>query len=282
MSIKQAKKEYLDKCLENSLVFGTDGTYSYLKFKKEKNKYIITGVVESVLPDDVYIDGIFSGIGKGAFMGTKIKSVVCGYGVRFIADSAFENCRELQSFKTTDTIRTIGKSSFKGCIKLEQFECGSKIYMVDHDAFQDCEALKVINFGRGLSYLGAGVFSGCKSLTRVQLRYTYIYRLRKEVFKGCISLKRIELPDTCTYIEDEGFCDCCNLRFIEVGCALNYLGIAAFYGCNSLEVVQIRDMEMGNSGWSLLISGKNEAFSELPWLCVTKDGIRWLMERVRE
>lgn len=279
MSIRREKREYLDKCLNNSLFFGDDGSFGYLKYKKVRDNYVVTGFIDSLLIDNIYIDGIFSAIAKDAFRGSRIKSVTCGYGVKTIEESAFEDCRELVTVKTTDTIRVIGKSAFRNCVSLKAFTCGSKIYMVDSKAFEGCVLLDNINFGRNLQYLGSAVFSGCAALQRVQLTYTSIHKLQDATFKDCVSLKKISVPDTVKKIGENCFSGCSSLNVFEFHSKVSEIGLGAFEGCTALEVVRLRDLDMKPSKWSVLISGLNQCLSNLAWVCITTDGVMWLMEK---
>ncbi len=149
----------------------------------------IDGALE--IPSDV------STIGKSAFEGTAITSVVLG---RFsdgknsvltkISQSAFKNCKSLVSVNTLDydnssesTSRytsasipsttaknlTSANNLFQGCVSLEQFVFPEGMTRVPNNIFDGCASLKSVNVPSSVTAVGSYAFRKCNTLESIDL-----------------------------------------------------------------------------------------------------------------
>lgn len=89
------------------------------------------------------------------------------------------------------------------------------------------------------------------------VRSVRVAGILKDVFKGNTSLQKLVLPETMTYIGQEAFCDCVNLRSIDTSSAVNpktgYLAVSeieyrAFYGCTSLPGITLGERSNTDGG----------------------------------
>lgn len=174
----------------------------------------------------------------------------------------------------TYTVTKIGESAFNDCKKLESITISRNITLISKKAFFNCECLKEINFDAennttGLdAFTNAGLKSGGITLnigsnvksvpsyffTRDSYS-TYKYPNITEIifssqsqclsigvyaFKGLSVLKTIKIPDSVTSIGSLAFQDCSSLNNIVIGKNMTLIDGSAFSGCTSLKKVYNR------------------------------------------
>ena len=118
-----------------------------------------------------------------------------------------------------------------------------EITTIGERAFNADTALTSVNCPNVIG-LGAYAFSGCTNLESVSLpKITRLTNVRG-VFSGCTSMTSISLPNIntlyCTYFFEE----CTSLRSVTLklntsSTTIPYLSNAMFYGCSSLEIVDL-------------------------------------------
>ena len=111
-----------------------------------------------------------TGIGKGCFKDSRIKSIHIPDIVTYIGDYAFENCTSLSSvsFASNLTPITIGNCVFKNCDALREITIPAAV-SVGQLAFDNCTYLKKVVFSKGTLSLGSYCFSNCRSLESVTI-----------------------------------------------------------------------------------------------------------------
>ena len=118
------------------------------------------------------------------------KKVTTEYEVIGIEQSAFYDCKKLQTVVVPNTIKYYGDNCFHGCSSL--------ISITLSDYF--------------CAHFGRNVFAYCKSLKEIDLK-----RAGGKIdgcFKGCSSLKTITIPEHVSEIGGYTFNDCDNLETI--------------------------------------------------------------------
>lgn len=89
-------------------------------------------------------------IGKEAFFGTAIKSLVLPSSVDTIAERAYGKCERLESVDLGDTqLAYIADFAFSGCSKLSKFVLPPKLARLGSDVFSECGKLKSIYYYGG-------------------------------------------------------------------------------------------------------------------------------------
>lgn len=144
-----------------------------------------------------------------------IPSEVDGQRVVAVDNSAFQNCRFLQSVSIPDSVTTIGV-----------------------DAFRECDSLSDVSFGAGVSSIGDMAFVGCDSLSNVHLpanvRSVGIY-----AFAYCSSLSRVSVSQGTETIGYNAFAFCPCLRSVTLPPSVTAIGGNAFEGCSSELVLHV-------------------------------------------
>lgn len=120
-----------------------DATQTIEEIKIPEKDEKANGIFSDASVSSVKVEPNLKGIGKCAFAGTHIKTVVLDSSVVEIGSYAFTGC-DLTSF-------TIGDNA-------------NNVIVGDH-AFANCQELKGFNFARNVEKVGDSAFEGCKNLT---------------------------------------------------------------------------------------------------------------------
>ena len=157
-----------------------------------------------------------------------------------IADSAFENCRNLTSITISQCVISIGNSAFKGCTSLIGLTIPNSITEIGSSAFFDCSGLTEITIPDRITSIKKGVFSGCKSLSSVTIGDS-VKSIGENAFNGCKSLTNVTIPDSVTDIGNSAFAYCSGLTEIKIPESVTYIDRFTFFYCTSLTSVIIGD-----------------------------------------
>lgn len=145
-----------------------------------------------------------------AFVESAFSQIEIPSTVFFIAESAFEYCKNLKSIDIPQSVSYIGE-----------------------DAFMSCSSLEYIELPDSLQTLGARAFYGCRSLKEIDFPATLMF-LEDELFSECSSLEGIALHDGLKYVSRQAFENCKSLGSIVLPATVCYMGEMAFEGCDSL------------------------------------------------
>lgn len=104
-----------------------------------------------------------SGIGDGVFKDSDITSVTIPDGVRYIGNSAFQNCNYLTNIKIPKSVQKISGYAFYECSSLSSVTFSVGLKSIEDNAFGYCESLKKVVLPEGLEKLD-GSFCGCYNL----------------------------------------------------------------------------------------------------------------------
>ena len=200
---------------------------------------------------------------------------VVGYGVGGIDTvpaSTFEACASLESFVIKEGVKTVSDYAFKesglkkftlpegvsfgkgilyGCNKLSELdvyslgESGYVAYFftdgsnmsVEQLAKKVPKSLKTVTLGSGTE-INDLAFAGCAGVERINLPEGVV-SFGDYAFAGCVGLKTIELPvSTLKSIGSYAFMDT-KIESIEISSQVEYIGVGALSGCNSLRSLTI-------------------------------------------
>ena len=172
------------------------------------------------------------GIGRFAFTGSGIETVVIPKTVRFIGDGAFY----LNSILTTVIIDGMGEDGFIDSIvdKIKP----SQLNEIGDEAFGYCESLKEMVIPDGVTEIGAKAFGSCDLLERVKLPAS-LTKISTGLFNLCKNLSGIEIPEGVTEIEEYAFNNCHSVSMIKIPDSVTKIGRRAFGDCQGLISVEL-------------------------------------------
>ena len=109
---------------------------------------------------------------------------------------------------------------------------------VPRDMFGKCAGLKKVTLKNGVQSIGERAFEKCSSLESVIFENTVLEKISDGAFSGCSALSSIVLPDSVTEIEKYAFFET-GLRNIQLPEKLTLIGAYAFCNCKNLKQVQL-------------------------------------------
>ena len=186
--------------------FINDGTELEVTEMPTSNKY--TGDI--VIPETVTYEGNVykvTRIGKQAFHGDDLTSVVIPNSVTTIAKEAFYTCYKMTSVTIGNSVTTIEEAAFNGCRVLETLTIPSSVTSIEKGAFAGCAITSLVIEDAPVS-LGYQAFATCKNLVSVDLGNN-IKIIGSHAFYDCDKLPSITIPNSVTEIGDWAFnwCD---------------------------------------------------------------------------
>lgn len=186
-------------------------------------------------------------IGVGAFSGCNIKHVTSLGSITSITMENVNNSmfgRGIESVVFPNTLEKIGVYTFYLCNKLAIADIPQSVKIIGAAAFQECVMLGGIIDLPNLESLGTSAFykTSIEGVQNLGIIETIIDGSNgRGVFSHNPSLEYVNLPNTLTYIGNNTFVSCTNLKRIVVPSSVTKLGISVFNNCSSLEFADISE-----------------------------------------
>ena len=185
-------------------------------------EYIGTFAFWSCAMGNVTFGNSLKTIGTGAFMGSGISGQLnLPNSLEFIGEGAFENCSGLTgSLNIPSSVWYIGDHAFWQCINLSG----------------------TLNIPSGVTHLGVGAFKGCTGFTGQLHTPSSITEIPNSAFEGCTGITGWTCLSTVRSIGNSAFKDS-GLQDLRLGAELDSIAPYAFYGCSSMMVVNVKEVE---------------------------------------
>ena len=212
MSMVGTKVSAADIAVQN-----TDGITIYYNFINDGTELEVTYMPNSekyagdivILETVTYEGNVYkvTRIGKQAFHGDDLTSVVIPNSVTTIAKEAFYACYKMTSVTIGNSVTTIEEAAFNGCRVLETLTIPSSVTSIEKGAFAGCAITSLVIEDAPVS-LGYQAFANCKNLVSVDLGNN-IKIIGSYAFYDCDKLPSITIPNSVTEIGDWAFnwCD---------------------------------------------------------------------------
>lgn len=107
-------------------------------------------------------------IPRKCFAETRLETITLPNSIESIAESAFEDCKDLSRIVLSEGLATIGRAAFSGCTKLTEIHLPNSVREIGISAFYDCRITSVI-IPEGVKVIEAGLFKYCTKLTNVTI-----------------------------------------------------------------------------------------------------------------
>lgn len=133
-----------------------------------------------------------------------------------IADSVFNNHRELVNVELPEHLVTIGTQAFSGCLNLAKIEIPDTVESIGGAAFFNCQALSEVKLPLGIEKLDTSTFYACYSIESIEIPFT-VKTIAENAFYNCYSLSSVKISKN-SVIEDDAFANCnpMGIEFITV------------------------------------------------------------------
>lgn len=208
-----------------------------------------------VLEDDV------TSIGSYAFSGcSNLSNITIGNSVASIGGYAFSGCSSLSNITIPNSVSSIGYSAFENCIKFTNIYIPDSVTYISDFAFYGCNNLEEITipfigsanksapqfddqssvFGSIFGYLSRSSYSSSVSGAIYQFSWETYNRQGYYYYYIPESLKKVTVLGG--RLHKHSFYKCSMLEEIVIGNNVIYSGEDAFYGCNNLKSVYIKDI----------------------------------------
>ena len=221
---------------QTSLVTPTDGKYFSFQLSEDEASYGITSASKEL---------------KGEVV---VPSSYQGKPVTFIAEYAFEDCKDITAVNILSPMERIEYNVFERCASLTSVSIPSSVSFIGNGAFGDCAKLADIQVDPDNPFFTSvdGVlFDKAKTtLLRCPNAKTGKYNILEGVtlidsyaFSGCQSLSNITLPSSLLVLSSGAFADCNGLESIFLPKKVSAIGDYAFAGCDHLASIEV---ELGN------------------------------------
>ncbi len=204
-------------------------------------------------------------IGKRAFDGCdSLTTILIPDSVELIAPGAFEGCESMESI-------TVGPNnehyaSIDGCLfdKIDKsliyypagrvnasYTVPDGILCIAEHAFFNCRSISSVTIPASVESIGLFAFDGCYSLEDIIVdsdnkRYSSVegclvdYAEKTFICRPCgMRWSAQTVPDGIEAIEARAFARCNSVEYIFIPSSVNQIGEQAFYGCDSLSVIDV-------------------------------------------
>jgi hypothetical protein len=178
---------------------------------------------------------------------SSLESVELPENTDTIGAYAFYECKSLKTVVLPENISYAGDYLFYGCESLENAVIPDSLTKIPDYAFYGCTALNTAVLPDNAKSGGQYIFCNCTSLEKVNIPKGWT-EIPDYAFYGCEKLKNMELSDNITSIGNAAFGKS-GIESIDIPYSVLNIGIGAFYNCEHLTVVNLsKSIKMINSG----------------------------------
>ena len=183
-----------------------------------------------------------------------LNSVNFGEGLLSIGSYAFYNCPNIETVSLPESLTTINSGAFKECSKLTSIDIPNKVTKLNDNTFANCTSLKNVSIGSGCTSISTKAFLGTSSIDRITVsednkNFTAVDDVlyNKDMTtlvlypKNCSG--EFAVPDTVTTIADYAFDNSPNITKVIIGANVKTIDASAFRNCKSLETVIFKDSD---------------------------------------
>jgi len=160
------------------------------------------------------------------------------YHVTAIGDSAFYDCRGLESISIPNSVTSIGNWAFYDCFNLASITIPDSVTSIGNGAFNQCSKITSITIPNTITSIANGVFGGCSGLTSITIPNS-VTSIGNSVFYACNKLTTIAIPSSVTSIEEYAFYNCTGLTAISIPSSVTFIGTLAFAYSTKLASINV-------------------------------------------
>ena len=182
-----------------------------------------------------------------------IPSILGGFPVTSIGNSAFHNCSGLTSVTIPNSVTNIGNNAFYNCSGLTSVTIPDSVTSNGNGAFSGCSNLTVIQIDvSDMARWATNTFNSTPPIPRGTRRLfadgeevtvliipDSVTSIGKSAFYNCSGLTSVTIPNSVTNIGNNAFSNCSGLTSVTIPDSVTSIGNGAFSGCSGLTSVTI-------------------------------------------
>ena len=189
--------------------------------------------IDNSRADDWYIEGDY------AANVVEVETLILQNGLQEIGNYALYNARHLEQITIPAGVTRIGESAFEECRSLDSVTfAGKALREIDDWAFYNCHTLKNITIPEGVTSIGKAAFFDCSYLKEITLPST-VQTIADNAFGQCQKVAKMTVNATTPpVVEVETFEDIDRSipLYVPIGTSLQYE--AADYWCEFFNVIE--------------------------------------------
>ncbi len=192
------------------------------------------------------------GLADFVFFYTQITGVQLPASLRYIGDSAFGQCSQLQTIQVAagntalsvqdNVLYNAAKTCLilfpQGKTDITNFTAPSTLTAVGNYAFSGNTTIQSVTLPNTVTKLGDQAFGGCEALEKMPLP-TALKEIGANCFMYCGKLENVTLPAGITALPDGVFENCAAFTAISLPSGLKSIGENVFYGCEKITEMNI-------------------------------------------
>lgn len=188
---------------------------------------------------------------KGCDKAALPANLVIPEGVTEIGDSAFYECKSLESVSIPASMTKIGDFAFMHCYNIKTVQYRGTLAQwceMDNDEYlvanaktikmsdvADLKAMIVLEIPEDVNKIGEGAFHSCTSFNSISIPEG-VTEIGDWAFSKCTSLKYVLIPEGVKIIGKYAFHDCKSLADVTIPSSVTEIGKDAFVGCDNPRV----------------------------------------------
>ena len=145
-------------------------------------------------------------IPRKCFAETRLETITLPNSIESIAESAFEDCKDLSRIVLSEGLATIGRAAFSGCTKLTEIHLPNSVREIGREAFADCRITSII-IPEGVKIIEQNLFRYCTKLMNVTI-LNGVESIGDSAFAACMSLSSLTIPESVSSIGNDPFYCC--------------------------------------------------------------------------
>ena len=146
-----------------------------------------------------------------AIIETKSNTIIQGtnsttipISVKRIGNSAFAECKKIESIEIPDSVWSVGDSAFVDCISLRELELPSSINTIGENAIMHCASLDYIVINSKITGFNVNTLEDCEKLNSILVN-SNVYNYYEEIFSftPLIALLKVNLLSYTFYVNED-------------------------------------------------------------------------------
>lgn len=170
----------------------------------------VTDILEDAFSDCVNLRTVklekskVSHIGNHAFKKcTLLKAIVLPTTLETLGEGVFMNCEALESvdFGQNRVLTKISKDCFNNCKQLKSIKTPESVTAIEEGAFSNDRELAKVELNKGIVKIGRAAFARCINLTKLDIPEG-VKQIGTEALQSADALLELNLPKTFEYVEN--------------------------------------------------------------------------------